>query len=213
MEEKLFHNTLHFEIWLDQVLHVDDPDPVYEANQVHAGGITVPVFSRTHREQLKKAVLTALTPFLKFLTYYTWESHEKSALLKDDVLLYAPDTFEDLLEDGVTLITFLDLSREEAVRHVLSIQNRHEQDLAMEQTYMEPVYKKMVTAYLANAAEPFDFAVSGNGFFLRDKQTGQEMKKDCRDTNAYIRLFQEWQVMKTAYERRMAAAVTAVRAP
>lgn len=202
MEEKLFHNPLHFEIWLDQVLHVDDPDPVYEACQIHAGGITVPVFSGIHREQLKKAVLTALTPFLKFTAYYTWESHEKSALLRDDVLFYAPDAFEDLLGEGVTLITFLDLSGEEAVRHVLSIQNRHVQDLALEQ-YMEPVYKKMVTAYLANAAEPFDFAISGSGFFLRDKQTGHEVKKDCRDTNAYIRLFQEWQVMKTAYERRM----------
>lgn len=193
-QEQLFQNKLQFEIWLDDVLHTDNRLSNYEENQVKVGDVIVPAGSIMNREALKRLLLEYFSPYLNFITYNTFCTYESSEEVRKDLTHYQANTLQEdcFPSNGITVITFIDCSETLVTHATLSVQ-----ETVYESLQLDHLYKFLVLHYLLEQREPITYLVTANRVTLQNEKTEERKDIVCKDTNAYVRLYQEWHRMQS----------------
>lgn len=199
-QEQLFQNKLQFEIWLDDILHTDNRHSRYEENQIRVGDVVVPTGNIMNREALKRLLLEYFTPYLNFVTYSTFSTFESSETVRGNLSHYMANTLqEDLsLATGMTVVTFIDCSEDVVTHATLSVQ-----ETVYESLQLDHLYKFLVLHYLLEKQEPITYLVSSNHVTLQNEETEEQRDIVCKDTNAYVRLYQEWHLMQAKLAKKV----------
>lgn len=138
---RTFRNKLEFGIWLDEVLHTDNKNPVYENNICLFRGKTIPYGNIEERRKLRDIIYNELSNHLYGVLFHT--------ILTGIVLAYDTDMF-DLLHDikmeiasvnKVTdkniLFVFLSMEKEYLKLHILYIGEDIQTDLKFDYLLIE----------------------------------------------------------------------------
>lgn len=194
--EKLFNNETQLEAWLSEVLYTEKSESKYEKNQIRLCGITVPVLSQMNREELKRLLISTLSPVLPFVTYQSFCTFEDSSSVIDDVTHYDADDLQELVNIVPPFLIFVDVSKEQVIWHTLTLQEHHTQVL-----YLDQIIKYLVMHYILEQEEPISYVVTAKAISLQ--KAGQPaISYSCRDTNCHVMLYQQYLIMKEECQRK-----------